>query len=280
MCKVYLASGWFDEISMRDINVLEDTLLSLPVDAYLPRIHGKLLNAGEKNDASVRKSIYEENMKHIDEADIVVANVNSAVKYYDQGTMYELGYALAENKHVICVNLNKNPPKYESIHVNTVYSLHELKQAIRRYIERIDYDRKGTIYYISDSSLYEEPDYFDNMSILKLLDYYEIVCLDENIKYAQSTIAKLKRFTNKDLLFAVIDNRHPVVSMAIGAAKSVGLPVVTYTNHDYGVNVMLLESIHSHIKGSEELVKFVEALKSEGGINSLDRSDTKNIRTY
>ena len=52
--------------------------------------------------------------------------------------------------------------------------------------------------------------------------------------------------------------------------------IVTYTDHDYGVNLMLLESIAAHCKGVDELRVYLNKLMEEG-ISRIKR-DTDSTR--
>ncbi|HFU76587.1 MAG TPA: nucleoside 2-deoxyribosyltransferase [Arcobacter sp.] len=54
----------------------------------------------QSND-KIRKDIYEENIKMIQESDIIIANMNNfRHNEVDSGTVFEIGYAVALNKEV------------------------------------------------------------------------------------------------------------------------------------------------------------------------------------
>jgi len=58
---------------------------------------------------------------------------------------------------------------------------------------------------------------------------------------------------NSDMMIAVIDERDTGVMFEMGYAFRSHVPIVTFTSHDYGVNLMLSHSVVGHAKSLEEL---------------------------
>lgn len=58
---------------------------------------------------------------------------------------------------------------------------------------------------------------------------------------------------DSDLLVAVIDDRDIGTIFEMGYACKAGIPIITYTDLGYGMNLMLAESTLAHCKGQEQL---------------------------
>lgn len=52
-----------------------------------------------------------------------------------------------------------------------------------------------------------------------------------------------------DLVFAVVDDRDPGVIWEMGYAYARSIPIITYTDRDFGLNVMISMSVAAHVKG-------------------------------
>ena len=71
-------------------------------------------------------------------------------------------------------------------------------------------------------------------------------------------------------ILAVIDDFDIGVIWEVGFAFGISfgkLPVVTYTDKNYGLNAMLVESAIAHIRGEDQLRRFLREYVY-GGINS------------
>lgn len=71
---------------------------------YLPH-HLKIENAWEMSLAEWSRKVYEHDMKALDAADIVL--FISFGKENNAGAAYEVGYAVAKNKKVICIKMTQ-----------------------------------------------------------------------------------------------------------------------------------------------------------------------------
>ncbi len=66
---------------------------------------------------------------------------------------------------------------------------------------------------------------------------------------------------NCDIMIAVIDDRDPGTLWEMGFCYGLGMrPIFTYTEHDYGINIMLKGCISGHAKGIEEFRKMLYAI--------------------
>lgn len=114
--------------------------------------------------------------------------------------------------------------------------------------------------------------------------------------------SNVEHTTQSDLIVAVIDDRDTGTSWEMGcrygywlskveelqkmnihqhhelSQLSTEAPIITFTAHDYGVNLMLLHSILQHCRGVEELGKFLDIV-DEVGINDLVKNEESIINT-
>lgn len=107
----------------------------------------------------------------------------------------------------------------------------------------------------------------------------------------------IKHLSESEIIIAVIDDRDTGTMWEMGCRYGrwldgyTGLDnyqddenradcpmIVTYTDHDYGVNLMLTESIACHCKGTAELEAYLKKL-SEAGVAEVERDleSTKRV---
>ena len=87
-----------------------------------------------------REATFNSDVSNIDSADIVVAIANG--NYMDSGTAWEIGYAYANKKPIILVNLNKEPVNLmisDSIHAY-IDSIEALEEYDFNKLEKIRYE--------------------------------------------------------------------------------------------------------------------------------------------
>ena len=129
MKKIYLASPFFNEVELERVDKVKEILDNKNLEVFSPKEHQhKELEFGSKE---WRKATFENDVKHIDWCDVVVAIISNG-NYDDSGTAWELGYAYATDKPVVLVNLTG-----ETINLMIADSLHAL---ITSYDELKDYD--------------------------------------------------------------------------------------------------------------------------------------------
>lgn len=277
--KIYLASSWFTEDTRNILSALEEALtLKDDVSLYSPRRDGIVLPPNQHHDTALRESIFQENIKNIDSSDIVVANIYSGDSYNDPGTIYEIGYAMAHGIPVIGftvsgdVNIHNRfkgiLDGFDCICTN----LKDLVLAIDEITESSPEVPKNKVLFIGSGE--EESD--------KTLVSY-IMDSGANIRWINHLHKELytrieEIFEGVEYMIAVIDDRKTVPSWFIGQAAARGIPIVTYSNHNYGINVMLLCSVLTHIRGTEELQSFLHQV-NKGGILSIPKFDISQMES-
>jgi nucleoside 2-deoxyribosyltransferase len=95
--KVYLAGGWFDEFQESALSKLEDILFNMfsdKFDTYSPR--KEIVLEGHEG-INVQDLVFNENCKHIKEADLVIASTVGK----DMGTIWETGFAYANSIPIV-----------------------------------------------------------------------------------------------------------------------------------------------------------------------------------
>ena len=129
MKKVYLSSPFFDDAYLERVKKVQEILNSKGLDVFSPKEHQN--EHLEFGSIEWRKATFENDVKHIDWCDVVVAIICKG-NYDDSGTAWELGYAYATNKPVVLVNITG-----ETINLMIADSLHAL---VTSYDELKEYD--------------------------------------------------------------------------------------------------------------------------------------------
>ena len=129
MKKVYLASPFFDDAELERVDKVKEILDSKGLEIFSPKEHQN--EHLEFGSIEWRKATFENDVKHIDWCDVVVAIICKG-NYDDSGTAWELGYAYATNKPVVLVNITG-----ETINLMIADSIHAL---ITSYDELKEYD--------------------------------------------------------------------------------------------------------------------------------------------
>ena len=129
MKKVYLASPFFDDAELERVDKVKEILNLKGLEVFSPKEHQN--EHLEFGSIEWRKATFENDVKHIDWCDVVVAIICKG-NYDDSGTAWELGYAYATNKPVVLVNITG-----ETINLMIADSIHAL---ITSYDELKEYD--------------------------------------------------------------------------------------------------------------------------------------------
>ena len=275
---VYLASGWFTPRTRDILDNLESKLSNREdVKLYSPRRDGIMLPPNQKHDTTLRESIFKENIHHIVEADMVLANIDSKDSYNDPGTIYEVGYAMANNIPVVGFSLGGEE------------NISERFKGIRTGFECIltSYEEVD-IYFDTYNVTHEVVDHLKKVLFVgagnkeidnKLASY--IMDSGANLRWVNEVHSEIysridEIFEDVEYMIAVIDDRKTIVSWMIGQAYARGIPVITYSDYNYGINVMLLVSVLTHLRGTDELVKFLQQVKREG-LESIPKFDISQL---
>lgn len=271
---IYLASGWFTPRTREILDNLESMLTNHKrVSLYSPRRDGIMLPPNQKHDTTLRESIFRENISNIDKADLVVANIDSIDNYNDPGTIYEVGYAMAHNIPVVGFALSKENINERFLGVIdgfecVLFNYSSLDAFLEVYVKPSSPAPKVLLVGSGDEKVDGKIASYVTESGSNIRWVYE----DHSQVYANIDDI----FKNVKYMIAVVDDRKTIVSWMIGQAYARGIPVVTYSNYNYGINVMLLVSVLTHIRGSEELQSFLQQVK-RGGLESIPKFDISQM---
>lgn len=297
--KVYLAGGWFHPDDDRILTKLEEYLRSKDfIKPYFPRHDGVKLNAGEFHDPKLRERVFLDNIAHIDDADLVIANLDGRV-CQDTGTCYEVGYAMARNIPVIGYQDDSNGLMTEQLasildSFNFLcVGISDLDMYLNNFAERVFNRDKNVLLpkvsyekTLGSKVLFIAPDNTDE-NIKNGTDVANVLieCFGKDFRWVDSLSNKNIQLATDDIfddikfMLAVIDDKHPIVSWMMGQCFARKIPMISYTNYNWDINIMLLCSIKYHVKGIEELKKVIQDIK-RNGIDNLPKFDSSNIKAY
>lgn len=275
---IYLASGWFTPNTREILEKLETCIESCDsVSLYSPRRDGIMLPPNQKHDTELRENIFKENISNITSSDLVVANIDSLDPYNDPGTIYEIGYAMANNVPVIgfantSLNIRERFKGILNGFDQIFYKYDDLKEYLEGYCNPRPKSTTDKILFVGSGDLEVET---------KLATY--ISDSGFNLRWLKDDHVRIYTdiediFKDIKFMIAVVDDRRTLVSWMIGQAYSRGIPVITYSDYNYGINVMLLVSVLTHIRGTEELVRFLQQVKREG-LESIPKFDISQLES-
>lgn len=272
---IYLASGWFTPRTKDILDYLEYQLTQREdIDLFSPRRDGVMLPPNQKHDTALRESIFKDNIRHIDEADMVIANIDSVDSYNDSGTIYEVGYAMAHDIPVIGFTLSQEniSDRFRGI-LNgfecIIDSYQELSEFLDDHKKEPEKDKSKVLFVGSGNES------VDKHLVAYIMDSgANLRWVNEVHKEVYSRIDEI--FKDVQYMIAVIDDRKTIVSWMIGQAYARGIPVITYSNYNYGINVMLLVSVLTHLRGVEELKGFLQQV-NEKGLESIPKFDISQM---
>lgn len=272
---IYLASGWFTPRTKDILDYLEYQLTQREdIDLFSPRRDGVMLPPNQKHDTALRESIFKDNIRHIDEADMVIANIDSVDSYNDSGTIYEVGYAMAHDIPVIGFTLSQEniSDRFRGI-LNgfecIIDSYKELSEFLDDHKKDPEKDKSKVLFVGSGNES------VDKHLVAYIMDSgANLRWVNEVHKEVYSRIDEI--FKDVQYMIAVIDDRKTIVSWMIGQAYARGIPVITYSNYNYGINVMLLVSVLTHLRGVEELKGFLQQV-NEKGLESIPKFDISQM---
>lgn len=130
---IYLAGPFFDSQQLKIIQAVEGALANnRTVQAVFSPRKGTSSKASDVGSSRWAKATFEEDLKELKKADVVVAILDYPHANPDSGTAFEIGYAYHQGMPIILLQLADNP-------VNIM-----LSQAARAYLtttkELKDYD--------------------------------------------------------------------------------------------------------------------------------------------
>jgi len=89
--RIYIAGGWFSEEQLKHLVEVEDLVKQTNHKHFAPRT----MNLGQ--DGCDWSFIFDENIKHLEDCDMVVASTVGK----DMGTIWECGYGYAKGKTIV-----------------------------------------------------------------------------------------------------------------------------------------------------------------------------------
>ncbi len=137
--RIYLASPFFNEEELRNVELAEELLTSRGFDVFSPRLNEVRIDDVVGSEAWSKETFLNDRV-NIDASDVVVMLYYGA--YSDSGTAWECGYAYATNKPVIVVQIgdDSNLMVHEGCHSNI--TLKELKSYNFEKMPRKSYSGK------------------------------------------------------------------------------------------------------------------------------------------
>lgn len=289
---VYFSSGWFSESQEKICTKLENYLRSKDgIIPYFPRHDGIKLEPGQFHDPNLRKKVFLDNVYNIDKADFIVTNLDSTEGFLDTGTIWEDGYAAAKGipviayQDVISSEFTRLVGSISNKFVSVCVGLDELDSAINKMKSRessILYTRLknySKILLVSPDNTKENIDKSTEVASILVEGYGKNFKWVDNLSNADVGSNVEDIFKDIECMVAVIDDRHPVVSWLMGQAYARHIPTISYTNYDFGVNLMLAVSILQHVKGISNLKELIQHIKREG-ISSIDPYDNSGLKVF
>ena len=284
--KEYTASGWFTKNTDEILTKIEGMLRNCEdISPYFPRHDGVKLKEGEIQNHEIRKKVFDDNVKHIDKADFLLVNLDGQDGFYDTGTLWELGYAMSKDIPVVAFDTTGTVPErlpnfaegFEII-LTSFEELGTFLESISQFVpqRKKSSNKKVLLVSPSDTEVQRESAK-DVAAVIIECKGSEFRWVDQSSKLGLYTYMD-DIFQGVELMVAVIDDRDPLVSWMMGQAYQRGIPTVSYTDFDYGVNVMLAVSITEHIKGKNNLKAFLQKIKREG--IPTQSYDTSNLKCY
>ncbi|PJZ19756.1 hypothetical protein CEW46_21490 [Bacillus cereus] len=295
---IYLASGWFSPYQDFTETQLFDTLSAIEeVDVYSPRRDGTKLEPGALHNHEVRKKVFQDNVDNILHADLVVANLDPYQGFVDTGTFWEVAYANQKGIPVVIYTGTKNtdfPDKgsYKKTLDQVIHNLQYGSQAIVEDLKSL----KSKVLDIAKNGV-SAVTKFKRVLVVGPAGNEEVinkVCETVNYSLEATTIMDSETIRNGvpsanfnaairdyiktcDLVITIIDDRDPIVSYAMGVAYGERTPIVSYTDFDYGVNLMLLLSIVNHCQGVEKLEETLKKI-DEFGVKYYENQEFSDIK--
>lgn len=286
MVKIYLASGWFTENTESSISMLEEKLRNRPhIQPYFPRHDGVKLTPNEFHDHKLRKRVFNENVQNISSSDYLLVNLDGSDGFYDTGTCWELGYAMAHNIPVIVYDpTEKIYDNFRGLasgfftYCGSPESVdHALDLVVQSHIR--EKSSVGKLLFVGPSDTEQQRDVNSDILATVVLESHGPLFREVTTTHPTLFEHIEEIFKGVSYMVAVIDDRHPIVSWMMGQAQERGIPIVSYTNYDYGVNIMLSCGVLTHCKGKDELRSVIQKIKREGFLG-FSEYDTSALKAY
>ena len=97
---IYLASPFFNEEQLNFVKELEEAFDIAGISYFSPRSEGVLIEMTPEEKEKKMTEIFESNVKHIAQANLVVAVIDD----WDTGTVWEMGFAYGINIPIMTIS--------------------------------------------------------------------------------------------------------------------------------------------------------------------------------
>lgn len=308
---IYTASGWFCDNDQRILHEMENFVEELKnknlCTIHRPRVDGVELKPGEFHDPSLRRKVFNDNVVNIDSADIIYANLTVAsAPRLDTGTVWEVAYAISRGKIVVVLDEYNGDyigdsllDRFSGLLDQSNVRIFNNMSTANKFIENILVDEDFLITRMAEKEKENESsrdtrDLKDYPLVFlpestELLEYEGVVkslqeIYGKNVAYATNlrnldNARNISRIMEQyPYLVMPISKRDPIVIYMMGVAYYKKIPVITYSDSDASVNLMLVCSVKYHASGSKQLVEVLNKVH-QGSIDDLDFDDSE-LRVY
>lgn len=140
--KIYLGSPFFNQDQLERVKRVEAALEANPTvtEVFSPRT--QQVDHLEHGSDEWRETVYNNDIKHVEWCDAIVAVHDYEDKYVDAGTAFEIGYAKAKGKLVILYQ--ENDPKESPVNLMLTDSLDAYIQKAED-LQHYDFNEKKKI---------------------------------------------------------------------------------------------------------------------------------------
>lgn len=296
---VYLASGTFNKEQIDVYNAIKEALVAIEAGdqskmcTFLPMEDGYLLDSFKDNPPEVLHEVFELDVRGMDAANMIVVNTTP-----DTGTQFEMGYATAKGMPIVlCTNslqelsafYNKsiwqdNKYGYSKVPVWVVGDDEEdMIDCCTRAAGRShdQYELKWdpgmhTLVIASDTSQDTKTRCLTSFQRAYNVIGHNLEIIMEPSMLDHKTL--IDRILHARNVAVCVDDRPALAGFIVGFCYAIGIPVITFSNEEYPINLMLQESTRYHAVGTTDIVYALRQLTSPMGAGGLKKS--YQVKTY
>lgn len=295
MKHVYLASGWFNENDDRILSEFERTLSRDDTfSVHRPRLDGIELKPGEFHNPKLRKKVFRCNVKNINAADFLVANLTTgSAPRLDTGTVWEVAYAHFSGKPVIIYNETEETEPLSSRLGNLVYGKGFIIVSTMEAFWSVFYmylkaDKEDLKYSLLALKGLKKPTIFLPIQGTETYNVIMRSCLDilpqtMGISYVTNYLtgdltSVTASLINREFVLIPTETKDSILTYMMGVAYARKLPIITYSPTKDSINLMLICSVRAHAVGEDQLVTTLKKIV-DSGVSSL-KFDMSEFRVY
>lgn len=233
----YIASGFFNDEQIADVDKIEESLKGLNIRHFSPRQESIAFfkEQNEEYKSMMTKLIFNNNLDCMNSCNKFIVNLRGE----DQGTVFEYGYIAGQYDGLpnvaatlsASVKVMNDATGLEAKVLSATEGFGELKKFGKDY------------------------------------DYVQTLINSEKADYIKAL------YENNKLGIFCIDDRDPINIFLIGVYYRLRLPIITYSHKGYGTNVMLVHST-THFDKVIEMEETLETMNTE--LYNLDGASVFN----